>query len=40
VERFVAEAKRKGQNFCTPKIGEIVTLGDEPKENNWYNDIE
>jgi len=40
VERFVAEAKRKNQNICTPKIGEIVTLGDEPKENNWFVNLE
>lgn len=39
VERFVAEAERKNQIVCTPNIGEIITLGTESINNNWYADL-
>ncbi len=40
VERFVAAAQQKNIRTCTPQIGEIVILGEEPKANNWYVDLE
>lgn len=38
VERFVAEGLRKDITVCTPRLGEIVVMGEEPKENNWFID--
>ena len=39
VERFAAEAKRLNQTICTPKIGAIVTLGEEDLESRWYEGL-
>jgi L-ascorbate metabolism protein UlaG (beta-lactamase superfamily) len=36
VERFVAEADRKGIAVCTPRIGEIVSLGIDPAPKDWW----
>jgi len=39
VERFVAEAERLNQTICTPKIGAIVTLGEEDLKGRWYEEL-
>jgi len=39
VERFVAEAERLNQTICTPKIGAIVTMGEEDLEDRWYEGL-
>lgn len=35
IERFVADAENKQLRICTPELGEVVTLGNEPKTNWW-----
>ena len=35
VERFVMAAKEVELGICTPQIGEVVVLGDEPSEEWW-----
>jgi len=39
VIRFVAEGLRKNVTVCTPKLGEIVTMGEEPKDNFWFTEV-
>ncbi len=39
IERFTKEAERLNVTFSTPRIGEIVILGNEPNDA-WYNDLE
>lgn len=39
VERFAAHAESTQANICLPQLGEIVEMGEEPKENNWYIDL-
>lgn len=36
VEQFVAAGLKENINICTPKLGEIVTMGEEPKIDNWW----
>ncbi len=36
VERFIAAGLRENKNICTPRLGEIIVMGEEPKENNWF----
>lgn len=40
VERFSAHARQTQTNYCLPQIGEVVLMGAEPQENNWYEEIE
>ncbi|AZQ63071.1 MBL fold metallo-hydrolase [Flammeovirga pectinis] len=40
IERFIIEAKKKNIKFFTPKIGEVVTLGEEDKHTNWWNELD
>mgnify|MGYP000008773242 CR=1 FL=1 len=37
IERFAAEAKEQKQAISTPKIGQVVVLGEEPTEVWWAN---
>lgn len=36
VERFSAEAEKMQSSYTLPQIGEIVLMGQEPQENDWY----
>lgn len=36
VERFSAHAQKMQAAYCLPQIGEIVLMGEEPQENDWY----
>lgn len=38
INRFVASAQKNNLNISTPKLGEIVTLGDETK-HSWWTEI-
>ncbi len=40
IERFVAEAKKQNQRICTPHIGEVITMGEEPQQMSWYEELE
>jgi len=40
VERFSAEAEKMQSSYTLPQIGEIVLMGQEPQENDWYNYFE
>lgn len=39
VERFAAQAKSLNANISLPRIGEIVEMGNEPQDNDWYIDL-
>lgn len=39
IERFVVDAEHKQLTICTPQLGELVTLGNEPK-NKWWEGLE
>ena len=39
IEQFVATAEASQVAICTPKIGEVVILGEEPKEY-WWKEID
>lgn len=39
-ERFLAEAKKQGQKVTLPQIGQVVTLGEEPIENDWFTGLD
>lgn len=39
-ERFTAHAQKTQTNISLPQIGEIVVMGEEPKENNWFENFE
>jgi L-ascorbate metabolism protein UlaG (beta-lactamase superfamily) len=36
VERFVAHAIKTQTRYTLPQIGEIVLMGQEPQQNDWY----
>ncbi|OEK04533.1 MBL fold metallo-hydrolase [Roseivirga misakiensis] len=38
IERFVNSANEKGTQISTPKLGEVVTFGQEPTED-WWTDL-
>lgn len=37
IELVLAMAKSKNVNLLTPKVGEVVTSGDETRTDNWWN---
>lgn len=39
IERFVAEAKKLNLKICTPELGDVVVMGKEPAENEWWQGI-
>lgn len=39
IERFVAEAARQQLAIATPRIGEIITLGAEPRDRFWWQEL-
>lgn len=39
-ERFIAHAKDTQTTISVPQIGEIVVMGAEPQENNWFEKME
>lgn len=39
IKRCIAEAKIKGQNTCTPQIGQIVVMGKETS-SEWWKSLE
>ncbi len=40
IERFVAEAEKQGLKISTPEIGEAVVMGEEPRDNFWWERID
>ncbi len=39
IERFTTKAKELNLTYCTPQIGEVVVMGQEPKEQAWYDNF-
>lgn len=39
IERFVAKAKEQDLPICTPQIGEIITMHQEPTLKHWWENI-
>ncbi|KAA3633577.1 MAG: MBL fold metallo-hydrolase [Bacteroidetes bacterium] len=39
IDRFVAEAKKHKFAICTPDLGDVVVLGQEPEENEWWKKV-
>ena len=39
VERFTAEAEKSNANISLPRLGEIVEMGNEPQDNDWFVDL-
>lgn len=38
VERFLTKAKELKVNICTPRIGEIFTIGEKYPESHWWKE--
>ncbi|MDT0676637.1 hypothetical protein [Autumnicola musiva] len=37
VKRFSTAAEKTGQQYVSPKIGEAYTLGENFKQEDWWN---
>ncbi len=40
IERFVSEAQKQNQKISTPQIGEIVEMTADPKQDNWWGELD
>ncbi|MBR9919734.1 MAG: MBL fold metallo-hydrolase [Bacteroidetes bacterium] len=38
IQRFVKASRESGIKICTPQIGELVVMGDEPKSKAWWEE--
>lgn len=39
IERFVTEAQEQSFPICTPDLGDVVVLGQEPEKNEWWEEL-